>query len=670
MKKMTFLWAVHFHQPVGNFPAVFSDYSRQVIAPFLDLLGEHPPVRVTLHFSGPLLDYFDQEVPAISVRIRELVGRGQVELLGGGYYEPVPTAIPREDVHGQMAKMRARLKDFGQETTDGFWLPESIWEPHLPEIMAGTGLTHTWLEDTLFHAAGYAGAKLGRPYRIEHLNNSLAALPYDHALSAQLLFQNVDETFLQFKRMAKWSEARGVILAQNGDQFLPEGSASAPLLPLVWLKQWIERLEKEKEWLETLTSGAYLRAQSRIPVAALPSGAEREVEMHALPTDAQLQFQQARRDLHQRHDSARFFHHLRGGAWGGFLTKYPEMDFRHKRMLRLRRRLDSLPEGADREKARKLLWEAQCHTAYWHGERGGCYANYLRDAIDQRLIEVDRMIGGPVLEEDGGDYWLRGPTFGLRVRPGYGGACANFDFYPACYNLVNTLTRRREAYHERLGKHPLPPEDWHLRHLFQEHFVRPKTVPGEFLEGTYVEHGDFVDQPYEVREAQAGEGGIRLVLEREGGLYFEGKRRPLVCRKTYTLANDGRLTVDYNIRNTANLPVDVLFVVEANYSCLADEAPDRFIECEGQRRPCGAAFETKPREALRMVDQTRDLDWRWEIRPAAQIWHHPVYTVGMDPHQARKDYQGSALLLVWPLHLTPTDCAVFQLVTQPGKIGG
>jgi len=85
---------LHNHQPIGNFGWVFEEVFRQAYAPMVDALGRHPKVRVGLHYTGPLLEWLRAEQPGFVSDLRALVERGQVEVLGGGLYEPVLASLP------------------------------------------------------------------------------------------------------------------------------------------------------------------------------------------------------------------------------------------------------------------------------------------------------------------------------------------------------------------------------------------------------------------------------------------------------------------------------------------------------------------------------------------------------------------------------------------------
>ncbi len=126
------MFGVHSHQPVGNFDGVFRESYETCYRPFLETLARHPGVRAALHYSGSLLEWMEENEPGYIDNIGSMVERGQVEILSGGFYEPIPPIIPREDAIGQLRMMNDYIRRrFGREPR-GLWLTERVWEPHLP----------------------------------------------------------------------------------------------------------------------------------------------------------------------------------------------------------------------------------------------------------------------------------------------------------------------------------------------------------------------------------------------------------------------------------------------------------------------------------------------------------------------------------------------------------
>ena len=68
---LRFVFAVHNHQPVGNFGHVFESAYRDAYRPFLDLIEHYPEIPLTLHTSGPLLEWLVEHRPDYVDRLQE-----------------------------------------------------------------------------------------------------------------------------------------------------------------------------------------------------------------------------------------------------------------------------------------------------------------------------------------------------------------------------------------------------------------------------------------------------------------------------------------------------------------------------------------------------------------------------------------------------------------------
>src|SRR5579872_2193034 len=98
---------IHNHQPVGNFPWVFQQVYEESYLPLVAALERYPAARLSLHYTGSLLDWMEQTHPEFLARIAALVRRGQVEIVSGGYYEPILPSIPDADKIAQILRLSA-----------------------------------------------------------------------------------------------------------------------------------------------------------------------------------------------------------------------------------------------------------------------------------------------------------------------------------------------------------------------------------------------------------------------------------------------------------------------------------------------------------------------------------------------------------------------------------
>ena len=97
-----FCLVLHNHQPIGNFDGVFEQAYQDSYLPFLDVFEPYRDLRISLHTSGPLMEWLDQTHGEYLDRLAGLVAAGRLEIVGGAFYEPILTMIPSRDRVGQI----------------------------------------------------------------------------------------------------------------------------------------------------------------------------------------------------------------------------------------------------------------------------------------------------------------------------------------------------------------------------------------------------------------------------------------------------------------------------------------------------------------------------------------------------------------------------------------
>ena len=131
----------------------------------LAALERHPGVRLGLHYTGPLLEWLRARATRRpSTRLAALIDRGQVEIVGGGYYEPVLASLPERDRIGQLRRMADELERHVRAS--GRAAPGSrsaSGSRTCPPRSCDAGYEWTILDDAHFRAAAHPrGAALGR----------------------------------------------------------------------------------------------------------------------------------------------------------------------------------------------------------------------------------------------------------------------------------------------------------------------------------------------------------------------------------------------------------------------------------------------------------------------------------------------------------------------------
>src|SRR5207237_7942268 len=133
---------------------VFEKAYTQAYRPFLEAMEKHPRLAWNLHATGILWEWLENHHPDYVKRIAEQVRQGRLEILTGGYYEPILPALPDADKSGQIQKLTRYLRQRFKVKPRGMWLAERVWEPHLVKTLADNDVEYTLLDDTHFLSSG------------------------------------------------------------------------------------------------------------------------------------------------------------------------------------------------------------------------------------------------------------------------------------------------------------------------------------------------------------------------------------------------------------------------------------------------------------------------------------------------------------------------------------
>ncbi len=663
-EKIHFILALHNHQPVGNLGEVFEKTFEQTYEPFVDVLERFPAVKVVLHYSGSLLDWLVENRPAFIERIGKLVAEGQVELLGGAYYEPILPVIPDEDKIGQIRMMTARLRELFETEPQGMWLAERVWEPHLPRPIRQAGMEYLALDDTHFHDAGCEDPE--HYYRTEEEGFPLDIFPIDEELRYLIPFAEPAET-ISYLQEHRGGGPRLFVLADDGEKFGGWPGTFETVYEQGWLEQFFTLLQEQQEWLQVTTFKEFRRLFPPRGPLYLPAGSYREMKEWS------------------------------GGFWRNFFSRYPESNRLHKKMLAVRRLWEKLPEGEAREEAQQLLWAGQCNCAYWHGVFGGLYLNFLRAAIWQKLLQAEKLINEqlhepPHLLLQRGDYlyggeeefYLSTDRFGLLFSPERGGSLWELSWRPGAVNLLDTLTRRPEPYHrEYLEQSEGDPERegqvasiHHLRVLKEEGLLE-RLFYDPYPRGALVEHL-FVEEG-SLEQFEKGEGlaegfpfmhlaatgveklpakggstgeGVCLTFEREGLL--EGELRLLLSKAVTVYGGEDSLQVEYLLQNRSRGSASFHFGVEFNLAFLSGSDDERYYEIPGrelQDRQLGSRGVEEAVQELLLIDGRREIRLALSWSRPALLWRTPVETISSSEAGLERSYQQSLLLPRWQIEL-------------------
>jgi 4-alpha-glucanotransferase len=704
MSQVRLILAVHNHQPVGNFDEVFEAAFRTSYQPFLDVLEDYPEVPFALHTSGPLLEWLVDKHPEYIARVRASVELGRVEILGGGFFEPILTMIPARDRVGQIRALSSYLQDLFSTRVRGMWVAERVWEQHLVSSIAEAGIEYTVLDDFHFERAGLGGALYGY-YLTEDDGKLLKVFPASETLRYTIPFEEPHATYQFLRRLAADRPGATVVFADDGEKFGSWPQTFEHVYTNGWLRRFCDMLRANRDWLELLTPARAVDSSVPLGKVYLPDGSYREMTEWALPPESLPDFRSGLKEVAALPGAARLKRFFRaGGYWRNFKARYPESEEMYCRMLGLSERLklaEARPESDPDylEVARQELYRGQCNCPYWHGSFGGLYLPHLRNAIYRSLIAAHNALddaeghkGARVLLEVGDfnldarqEVRLENDRLIAHVRPALGGHVYELDVRHNATNLLATLDRRPEAYHatvveaaegnadrygdgaahevtfKQRGLDRLVVYDRHPRKALVDHFYPINVSLGDLRACRDVEQGDFAAGTY-ISQIAREPKRVVLIMERPG---MASGHKVRVAKTIELAAGRPGLSIHYQLNE---LPADVVlhFAVEINLAAMAGHAADRYYsDLSGSKLGMlDAELDLTQERGVRLLDEWLDLAVSLTWSRSGGIWCFPIETVSQSDGGFEGVYQSSAVIPHW--HVTADQDGRWDVVIEWG----
>ncbi len=703
MKKIKLALGIHNHQPVGNFDFVFEDAYKRAYLPFLEILEKHPKIKLAQHYTGVLFEWLLNRDENFGKMLRKMVSRGQVEMMSGGFYEPILINIPDEDKLGQIDKLNRFVREHTGYEPTGLWLAERIWEPQLPKILSQTGAKYVVIDDSHFKTAGLEEKDLYGYYLTEETGSVISIFPISEKLRYMIPFAEPEETIDFLASIANEAGDRLVVFADDGEKFGIWPNTYEHCYKERWLEKFFTALEKNADWIELIHFSEALETLLPLGRVYLPTASYREMMEWALPSRAILRYEEFEQQLKKYEIFDKYKMFVRGGFWRNFLAKYPESNNLHKKSLRVSRKVREAKKikGLDADllnKAQDHLWAGQTNCPYWHGVFGGLYLNNLRNAVYKNMIQaeeiLDRLLHSKQEHRQGWvsventDFDADGreeiivetKIYNLYFSPHSGGTLFEMDFKPKALNLLDTMTRRHEAYHQKLldlgkkkskdaagtksiheivttkepGLEKKLKYDWYRRTSFIDHFLGENSNIENVANCEYNEIGDFITGRYSAKILKKKET-TRISLSRDGSVQIKGKTFTVQVTKHIDISpNDSELKISYEITNKSQQTVDLWFAVEMNFALLAGNAPDRYYyfdrDFDGGAHLASQGVVHQVQK-MGLKDEWMKVDVKIEFANKTDVWRFPIETVSQSEGGFERVYQSSVVLPNWKISL-------------------
>ncbi len=702
MQKFQLVLLIHAHQPVGNFDDVFERAYQKSYLPFVETLTRHPSIKLGLHFTGSLLEWIERAHPEYFQMLGTLVLRGQVEMIGGGYYEPVLICIPPDDRREQIARLAGYVESKFQVRPRGAWVAERVWEPQLPSTLAPAGVEYALVDDNHFLGAGFTVDQLHGYYLAEDMGSVVKMLPGLKSLRYLIPFQEPGEIIAFLRNTAEAHPGGFASMGDDLEKFGVWPGTHEHCYKNGWLERFFQALESSFEWVETATPSAAIDSHAALGRADLPAASYTEMMEWSLPNAARTRYHALTAEFSSRPGDIGF---LRGGTWRNFFTKYCESNLLQKKMLHVSAKLEKLgrsrrvdaPFLKARAIATTLLLRGQCNDAYWHGVFGGLYTPHLRTALWQSLSEAESIADSLARRsrqyahvekvdfdaDNREEVYFTSDRYAALWKPSDGATLCALDCRTAKTNLINSLTRREEAYHARV-KNLQQKNDAAVMSIHDQTRTKEEGLERWLRYDRWPRHSfrlllfdrerNFEDYAasrlQEDATLAAGEyyvaqlSNAKVSFSSSTSLDWQAEKHISLRR----MPGGFEIVCDLRLRRMAPGDASVNMGIETIVNFLAPDAPDRYFESAGEHFPLRWSS-SAPAPALRVVDEWEKVAITIDAPGTREFWVAPIETVSESEDGFERIYQGSQILAVWPVEIASGAEWTGQFVMRVSRAG-
>ena len=261
-----------------------------------------------------------------------------------------------------------------------------------------------------------------------------------------------------------------------------------------------------------------------------------------------------------------------------------------------------------------------------------------------------------------------------------GGSLLEMDYRPQAFNILGTLSRREEGYHQKLiesrqeaaeGRTRTIHEifdskekdldqylqfDSYRRASFLDHFIAAPMDFESFRRCRYQEEGDFISGLYDIEAKEKG-GNREVLFSRIGKVFKEGEGKGIRVEKKFVPSLDQKiLKATYRLSFLGEEKARTNFGIEFNINLLAGDASDRYYRIPGAQledRRLASTGELENVLEVHLIDEWNGFEVFLKTDKNGSLWRFPIETVSLSESGFEKIFQGSCLLFYWPLDLEP-----------------
>ncbi len=478
----------------------------------LSFLYSHKDCYFTFAISGRKAEWLERKHPEAIELISELVARKQIEISGGGYYDPIlPLLLPVDRV-GQTEMMTTAMRKLFGKRPRGAWLTSSAWDSSLITSLNSCGMDYAFLDMSLLLPEYQHESFCSKPVIVEEYGKTIKILPLcKNIIPAQP--DNNDDFISSFLKKNGNSNISTICTL-----FMPEQLSAT--IENGQMEKFLSTVLNEKNII-LYTAAQYLKNCRTYTRAYIPAGSSKN-----------------RRPVKE------------------IIAKNPESFRLYSRMIQISNEINQYRGDKARKKAaREELWKAQERSAYWNENLSLIEQQEIRQQAYNHLLIAEKFIkeaGTKTdiqltsfdLDMDGNqEYICRTPVYNSFLSM-EGGTVFELDVRQCGRNY--TISSECE-------------EGLYQRKIFTDFFTDKNSFFEQYQNGKPILNNIFREIVY--KETAFNRSRQELQLESEG--FYGKKHQNIRLRKKYSFS-DNSIQVQYIIQNKSPDYLKCFFAVESN----------------------------------------------------------------------------------------------------------
>lgn len=415
--------------------------------PFIKSLYKAKHLKCVLYIPGNLLAWLEKNHPEYIQVTKSIIAQKRLELLGGGYYDPLFSLIPRTDCIEQIEYSSTLISKLYNKRPQGVWLNRLYWEQSYVSILNACDIKYIFLKDSDRTDYNPADINCESPITTEEFGKIIRILPLNSRLF-DVWRLGKPRKFIA--HIQEYVQAR----AHRSQYIIALIDDTDPPMPIAAIDRCISVLKQNVNWLETI----------------------RPTEI--LPDQVPLK--------------TKYFYSRGIYTVKSTLVNYSEQSLLYAKMQYTHKTVNQIRGDKFRKRlARELLLQSQNHYGYWEANSSISDLAMQQKKSYRLLIEAEQIahqhqknfrpgIVSFDYDFDGiPEYLYQSGQINAYVHR-IGGALFELDYLPSKWNWIDIVPDKRSTYTKRLlniNRERAMSE----RNACLDHIIPPKTTVNQYF---------------------------------------------------------------------------------------------------------------------------------------------------------------------------------------------